>query len=50
MPPPKIEKRITTNKFSPNAIFSEGTLNKFEQVITVNDATELKVPVHQPIK
>lgn len=50
IPPPKIENKITTNKFSPNAIFSEGTLNKLEQVITVNEATELKVPVHHPIK
>ena len=30
--------------------FKDGTENKLEHVITVNDATELNVPVHQPIK
>ena len=48
--PPKIENKTTTKIFSPNAILKDGTVNKLEHVITVNDATELNVPVHQPIK
>ena len=48
--PPKIENKITTKIFSPNAILNDGTENKLEHVITVNDATELNVPVHHPIK
>ena len=41
---------MATNEFIPKAILNEETLKRAELVSTESDATELIVPVHQPIK